>query len=548
MAETLSELYRQSFEQNAALPAFSDYGKEPITYAQAAEKVAKMHESFSEAGLKKGDKIALAARNSTNWVLTYLSAITYGAVIVPILADFKPSEIQHIINHSDSVLLFASEEILEQLELTETEKLAAAYRIDTMEREYLNKKAALFMRAVSAVKNIFARKKPEKEPAHFFMRDIADSETAAIVYTSGTTGLSKGVVLSRRSLYINVRFAMENMPLKPGDNVLSFLPLAHSFGCAFEFLFPTAAGCHITYLDRLPSPTVLVEAFAKIKPRLILSVPLVLEKIYRNQIKKSIDGTPTGFLLNVPVVGKGIEAVIRKKIVNVFGGNFMEIVIGGASLSPEVDDFFKSIKFPFTIGYGMTECGPLVSYANWKDHKKGSVGKLINYLQARIDSPDPAKVPGEILLKGESVMKEYYKNPTATRDTIVDGWLKTGDLGTMDSEGNIALCGRSKNMILGPSGQNIYPEEIETKLSVMRYVSECVVVDRGGKITALVFPDMDGADKDGLDEAGLEKEIENIRKKLNTQLPAYSQVSAIKIHAQEFEKTPSKKIKRFLYS
>lgn len=548
MAETLSELYRQSFEQNAALPAFSDYGKEPITYAEAAEKVAKMHESFSEAGLKKGDKIALAARNSTNWVLTYLSAITYGAVVVPILADFKPSEIQHIINHSDSVLLFASEEILEQLELTETPKLAAAYRIDTMEREYLNKKAALFMKAVSAVKNIFARKKPEKEPKHFFMRDIADGETAAIVYTSGTTGLSKGVVLSRRSLYINVRFAMENMPLKPGDNVLSFLPLAHSFGCAFEFLFPTAAGCHITYLDRLPSPTILVEAFAKIKPRLILSVPLVLEKIYRNQIKKSIDGTPTGFLLSVPVVGKGIEAVIRKKIVNVFGGNFMEIVIGGASLSPEVDDFFKSIKFPFTIGYGMTECGPLVSYANWKTHKKGTVGKLINYLQARIDSPDPAKVPGEILLKGESVMKEYYKNPTATRDTIVDGWLKTGDLGTMDSEGNIALCGRSKNMILGPSGQNIYPEEIEIKLSAMRYVSECVVVDRGGKITALIFPDMDAADKDGLDEAGLEKEMENIRKKLNTQLPAYSQVSAVKIHAQEFEKTPSKKIKRFLYS
>ncbi|HNZ28948.1 MAG TPA: AMP-binding protein [Candidatus Goldiibacteriota bacterium] len=548
MAETLSELYRNSFEQNAALPAFSDYGKEPITYAEAAEKVGKMHESFSEAGVKKGDEIALAARNSTNWVLTYLSAITYGAVIVPILADFKPTEVQHIINHSDSVLLFASEEILEELELEDAPKLAAAYRVDTMERVYLNKKAALFMKAVSAVKNIFQRKKPEKESAQFFSRDIPDSETAAIVYTSGTTGLSKGVVLSRRSLYINVRFAMENMPLKAGDTVLSFLPLAHSFGCAFEFLFPTAVGCHITYLDKLPSPTVLVEAFAKIKPRLILSVPLVLEKIYKNQIKKSIDGTATGFLMKVPVVGKGIEGVIRKKIINVFGGNFMEIVIGGASLNPEVDDFFKSIKFPFTIGYGMTECGPLVSYAGWKEHRKNSVGKLINYLEAKVDSDDPSKIPGEILLKGENVMDGYYKNPAATKAVFQDGWLKTGDLGTIDSDGFIYLNGRSKNMILGPSGQNIYPEEIEAKLLGMKYVSECVVVDRDGRITALVFPDLDAADKDGLDDAGLQQAMEDLRKKLNGELPAYSQVSAVKIHAQEFEKTPSKKIKRFLYS
>jgi long-chain acyl-CoA synthetase len=543
--EQLTGLLKKSFGKNWDMPAFSDYEGATLSYGDVAGRIAQIHGIFSVNNIKKGDKISIAGKNSTNWAVAYLSVVTYGAVVVPILPDFKHEEIRHIVNHSDSVLLFCSEDIFDGLDPNVLPEVRTVVSLDDLEIIYHREKSRL-MAIIEKVREFYEKKHGQPETKFrdtFSIKSMGNDELAAIVYTSGTTGFSKGVMLTHRSLTVNVLFAGENIPLKSGDSILSFLPLAHAFGCAFELLYPFTLGCHITFLGRTPSPRIILKAFSEIRPRLILSVPLVIEKIYREQIKKKFHTSIAGFLRKVPFVRYGVYAAVRKKLEDSFGGNFREMVIGGAALSGEVEEFLKAIKFPFTIGYGMTECGPLISFAPHKTHKKGTVGKIIHYLDVKIDSPDPYRTVGEILVKGKNVMLGYYKNESDTRAAIdADGWLHTGDLGIMDKKKNIMIRGRCKTMILGPSGQNIYPEEIESRLNNLKHVSESLVLERDGKVVALVFPDRGDAG-----EEELARIMESDRKKLNKSMPAYMAVSAIELFPKEFEKTPSKKIKRFLY-
>ncbi len=529
-------------------PALSDYESLTRTYGQIGESILRLHYIFEKNHVKKGDKIALVGKNSVNWGIVYLATVSYGAVIVPILADFKPDDIHHIVNHSDSVMLFASDFIRETLDEAQMPELDALVSLDTLKPAYVKK--ASYRQAFDQADEEFLKKWDGRvTPETFRLPEIQNDELAAIVYTSGTTGFSKGVMLPHNSISANVRYAQRNMPLKAGDRIVSFMPLAHSYGCAFEFLFPLTLGCHITFLGRTPSPKIILKAFQEIRPQLILSVPLVIEKIYRKQILPAVSSKSVKLLLKTPVISKTLERKICKKLVDAFGGNFHEIVVGGAAFNQEIELFLRRIGFPFTSGYGMTECGPLISYASWKENKPFSVGRVVDTLEIKIDSPNPQTVVGEIMVRGENVMTGYYKNPEATRETIdADGWLHTGDLGVIDADGFIFIKGRSKNMILGPSGQNIYPEEIEDKLNNLPFVAESLVIEKNGKLTALVYPDMEAADAAGLNEQQLQAKMEENRAKLNAMLPSYAAVSRIDLYPEEFEKTPTRKIKRYLYN
>jgi long-chain acyl-CoA synthetase len=546
MNRNLVGLIGESVRRHWTRPALGDWEGQGLTYGQVADEIVRLHEIFGVCRVAPGDKVALLGRNAASWAVVWLATVTYGAVIVPILPDFRPDDVHHIVNHSDAALLFVEDSLFSRLDPGRLREVGAVLSLGDYR--------PLHCRKDSLAKGLDAAGRAPRDrrllgPEHFRLDDVADERLAAIVYTSGTTGFSKGVMLPHRSLLANVAYAKEHMPLEPGDTIVSFLPLAHAFGCAFEFLFPFTSGCAITFLAQTPSPKVILDAFGSVRPRLILSVPLVIEKIYAKRIAPALEKETTRLLMRIPPVRRILERKIRERLVAVFGGRFREIVIGGAALNGDVEKFFRAIGFPFTCGYGMTECGPLISYSAWRDHKLGGVGKKVDTLEVRIDSADPQRVPGEILVRGVNVMAGYYKNPEATAAAIdADGWLHTGDLGVIDADGTIFIRGRSKTLILGSSGQNIYPEEIEARLNSLPFVAESLVLERNGKLFALVYPDLERVDQQRIGEQELVRRMEKNRLALNRSLPSYASIAKIDVYSEEFQKTPTKKIKRFLYS
>ena len=545
--ENLLEYFEDSVKLNWERKALSNYAGNTYLYKEVAEKIARYHILFEKAGIAKGDKIALIGKNSAEWALNFLATVSYGAVAVPILPDFKAKDIVNIVEHSDSKLLFISDFIWPNVKTENFKGVSAIFSLESL--QLIADFSGNHLQILDELDGAFKSQYPDGLNANVFkMAKVTNEKLALISYTSGTTGFSKGVMLSHNSLAANVRYARNNMPLQAGENTLSFLPLGHSYGLAFELLFPFSVGVHITFLTKTPSPQVIMKAFGEIKPNLILSVPLVIEKIFKNQIVPQINKPIMKVLLKIPGINNLIYKKIYAKLNLVFGGNFKELVIGGAPFSTKAETFFKRIGFPFAIGYGMTECGPLVSYASWTEFRPGAVGKPVDTLEVKIDSSDPINVIGEILLKGENIMEGYYKNEEATKDSFTeDGWLKTGDLGHLDKDGFIYIKGRNKNMLLGPSGQNIYPEELETILAGKLYVLESLVIMRKNKITALVYPNMDKAEKNKLSMDAVEKIIKDHRKEINKHVPAYMQIAEIEIRDKEFVKTPKQSIKRYLY-
>jgi long-chain acyl-CoA synthetase len=545
--ERLIGYIEQSIIQNWEIEALSNYREKEYSYKDIAEKILKFHILFSESGIREGDKIALVGRNSANWCITYLASVTYGSVIVPILPDFKPEDLINIINHSESRLLFVDDKIYESLELNRMQEIIGAVSLDDF--SMITSVSPALKESFAHLDEKFSKAYPELRKEDIKFSDISNDNLAVISYTSGTTGFSKGVMITHNSLACNVRFAQNHMPLKPGDPLVSFLPLAHTYGCAFEFLFPFTFGCHITILTKTPSPQILVQAFKEIKPRLILSVPLVIEKIFKKQLLPVINKPHMKILLAIPGINKLLHKKIREKLTDTFGGKFYEIVIGGAAFNADAEKFFKKIGFRFTVGYGMTECGPLISYASWNTTKLGASGRAVDTLEVTIDSPDPEKIVGEIILRGENVLTGYYKNDKATKEMIDNkGWMHTGDLGIIDKEGNIFIKGRSKSMILGPSGKNIYPEEIESVINNKNYIMESVVISEDNKLIGLVFPDYEMMKRDNISEEQLASILDQTRKEVNERLPDFMSVSKYRIHPEEFVKTPKRSIKRFLYT
>jgi len=535
-----------SIKRNWEMEALSNYKESGYSYKDIAERIIRLHIAYREIGIKEGDKIALVAKNSANWCVIYLSVVTYGAVIVPVLPDFKPEDLVNIILHSDSRALFVDDKIWETLDHDRLSGMLCSvsaddYRIIACQNDEYK---TLYQRSFEH----FQERYPELKPEHIKFSDIENDKLAVISYTSGTTGFSKGVMIPHRSLAANTRYAQKNMPLKPGDPLVSFLPLAHTYGCAFEFLFPFTYGCHITILSKTPSPQVVVQAFKEIKPRLILSVPLVIEKIYKKQLLPVIDKPLIHLLLRIPLINIIIKRKIRNTLNASFGGNFKEVVIGGAAFNADAEKFFKKIGFHFSVGYGMTECGPLISYSWWNVNPLGSSGRAVDTLEVAIDSEDPQKIVGEIILRGDNLMLGYYKNEEATREVIdSEGWFHTGDLGLIDKKGNIFIKGRCKNMLLGPSGKNIYPEEIESIINNYSYVAESVVISEDNKLVALICPDMEQVSKDHLNDDQLAEALDVIRKEVNHRLPDFMGVTKFRIHPEEFVKTPKRSIKRYLY-
>lgn len=551
MQENIVEIYEKSFRDNWELPALTDYTEgKTTTYGQFARDIAQIHLFFKLAGVKKGDKIALIGRNTPYWVTVFIGTITYGAVIVPILQDFNPRDAQHIINHSDSVLLFAANRIWEQMDLENMPSVRAVISGDN--RALL---AQQEQETIAALLEQLPAEFEKEYPKGFTAEDIKyerpdNASLAVINYTSGTTGFSKGVMLSYNNLTGNTVFGMRSKLHFPGSRCLSFLPLAHAYGCAFDMLTPLATGSHITLLGKIPSPKIIVDAMSKVKPDLVICVPLVLEKIYRKMIQPMLSKNMIRWALMVPFLDNKIYAQIRKKLIEAFGGNFSQIIIGGAPFNKEVEDFLRRIEFPFTVGYGMTECAPLISYTYWTDFVPYSAGRVLSgFMEAKITSEDPENIPGEICVKGEHVMQGYYKNPEATAAVLdEEGWLHTGDMGTISRDGTISIRGRYKTMILSSNGQNIYPEEIEAKLNNMTLVMESLVVERDSKLIAIVYPDFEMMDRLGFTSEQLPDEMEKVRKELNKIVAPYEQISKIQLIANEFEKTPKKSIKRYLYT
>ena len=545
--ERLIGYIEQSIRQNWEIEALSNYKEKGYSYKEIAEKILKLHILFKGSGINEGDKIALVGRNSANWCVTYLAVVTYGAVIVPVLPDFKPEDITNIINHSDSRLLFVDDKINETLDITRTPLITGVLSLDDF--RLIKSTDAVLKEVFSSLDQEYSKAFPQLKQEDITFSDISNDKLAVISYTSGTTGFSKGVMITHNSLAANVRYAQNNMPLKPGDPIVSFLPLAHTYGCAFEFLFPFTIGCHITILSKTPSPQIIIQAFKEIRPTLILSVPLVIEKIFKKQLIPVISKPHMKILLAIPGVNKLLHKKIREKLTDTFGGRFHEIVIGGAAFNADAEKFFKKIGFRFSVGYGMTECGPLISYASWDTNKLGASGRAVDTLEVTIDSPDPGNIVGEIILKGENVMTGYYKNEKATSEMIDEkGWMHTGDLGVIDKDGNIFIKGRSKTMILGPSGQNIYPEEIEAVINNKNYIVESVVISVNNKLIALIHPDYEMLKRDNVSDEQLIGYLDKTRKEVNERLPEFMAVSKFRIHPEEFAKTPKRSIKRFLYT
>jgi long-chain acyl-CoA synthetase len=537
----------KSIKANWDQNALTDYNGATLQYKDLARKIEKVHIIFELSGVKKGDKIALCGRNSSHWGVTFLATLTYGAVAVPILHEFKADNIHNIVNHSEAKLLFVGDQVWENLNeaampLLEGIMLMSDFSILISRTEKINY-------AREHLNELFGKKYPKNfRKEHVDYHKDTPEELAVINYTSGTTSYSKGVMLPYRALWSNTAFGFEVIPLTPGDKVISMLPMAHMYGLAFEFLYEMAAGCHVYFLTRTPSPKIIAQAFAEVKPRIIIAVPLIIEKIIKKNVLPKLEKLSMRLLLKVPVINDKIKQTVCKQVIQAFGGNFIEVIIGGAAFNQEVEQFLNRIGFPYTVGYGMTECAPIICYEDWKRFKPGSCGKAAPRMEVRIDSSDPTTIPGEILCKGPNVMLGYYKKEEATRETLdADGWLHTGDLALMDEAGNVTIKGRSKNLLLGASGQNIYPEEIEDKLNNLPYVAECIVVQQNEKLVGLVYPDFDDAFAHGLNNDDLERVMEENRVELNLNLPAYSQITKMKIYPEEFEKTPKRSIKRFLY-
>ena len=550
MEKSFIELVEQSIKKNWDLDALTDYKGVTLQYKDVARKIEKIHIILEESGVKPGDKIAVCGRNMSHWGVTFLSVVTYGAIIVPILHEFKADQVHNIVNHSEAKLLFVGDVVWEALDESAMPNLEGIMLMNDF--SILISRSEKLTYAREHLNELFGRKFPKnfrKEHINYY-KDSAD-ELLVLNYTSGTTSFSKGVMLPSRALWSNVEFGKEKLGkiLKPGDSVVSMLPMAHMYGLAFEFLYEFCSGCHVYFLTRMPSPKIILQAFAEVKPKIVIAVPLIIEKIIKKNVLPKLETPTMKFLLKVPLVSDKIKATVREQVMNAFGGNFYEVIVGGAAFNQEVEAFLRSINFPYTVGYGMTECAPIISYEDWDKFKAGSCGKAAPRMEVQILSRDPQNIPGEIVTRGDNVMLGYYKNQEATDEVIdADGWLHTGDLGVIDEEGNITIKGRSKNMLLGPSGQNIYPEEIEDKLNNLPYVNESIIIQAlDGKLAALIYPDFDDAFAHGLTEKGVEEAMEANRVALNATLPAYEQIARVKIYHEEFEKTPKKSIKRFLY-
>lgn len=547
LEQSFIALIEQSIKTNWYLNALTDYKGITLQYRDVARKIEKIHILLENAGIEKGDKIAICGRNSAHWTVTYLAVITYGAVVVPILHEFKADQVHNIVNHSEARLLFVGDQIWENLNeaamphwegiielkdfgvpVSRSEKLAYA-------RDHLNE--------------IFGHKFPCRFRPDDISYEKEKSEDLAIInYTSGTTGYSKGVMLPYRSILSNVLYCKEKIGLKAGDSVVSMLPLGHVFGMTFDFLYGFTAGAHLWFLTRMPSPKIIAESFAEIRPRVIACVPLIVEKIFKKNILPKVDNKLGKLLLHVPIISDKIKELIKQKAMEVFGGNFIEIIIGGAPFNAEVEAFLKMIDFPYTIAYGMTECGPIICHSHWTELKLASCGKVAARMEAKVLSPNPSAIAGELVCRGANLMLGYYKNEEATRQVIdTEGWLHTGDMATIDEDGNVFIKGRCKNLLLTSSGQNIYPEEIESKLNNMPYVSESLIILQQDKLVGLIYPDSDDAFAHGLSQSDLVRVMEENRLELNKQLPAFSQIARFKLYPEEFEKTAKKSIKRFLY-
>lgn len=547
---SFNALIQKSIIDHWTLNALTDYKGVTLQYHDVARKIEKLHILFENSGVQKGDKIALCGRNSAAWACAFLATLTYGAVAVPILHEFTAEQIHNIVNHSEAKLLFVGDVVATVIDEKEMPDLEGIVYIPdyslfvsrteklTYAREHLNE--------------MFGKKYPKYfRPEHVNYYIEQDPEELALInYTSGTTGFSKGVMIPYRAMWGNADFAQHELRgiMREGDHVLSILPMAHMYGMAFEFIYEFITGCHIFYLTRLPSPAIIAQAYAEIKPALIIAVPLVIEKIIKKRVYPKIQNNMMKLLLNMPVINTKIHEKIGQEVINAFGGNFHEVIIGGAAFNKDIENFLQKIGFPYTVGYGTTECAPIIAYANHETFVPGSCGRAAYHMEVKINSNDPQNVPGEIWARGTNVMLGYYKNPEATAEALdADGWYHTGDLGTMDAEGNIFIKGRLKNMLLGASGQNIYPEEIEDRLNAMPMVSESVVIQENNKLVGLVCPDLDEAESIGLTRPDIEEVMEQNRLQLNNELPAYSKLSAIRLHDEEFEKTPKKSIKRYLY-
>ena len=540
-------LLEESFKKNWDRPALTNYNQNTLYYKDLAQKIAELHLFFEALGIQQGDRIAVCAKNQVNWAVSYLAAMTYGAVVVPILHEFQPANLRHLVIHSESRILFVGDNIWANMQGLDLPGVEVVVKLTDFQVVY-----SLRDTAAAVMEGIEARMK-ERYPEGFSKEDIqyyvdSPEELALISYTSGTSGFSKGVMIPFRALTSNVQFAHEAEPqMDCNSRMVSMLPSAHMYGMIFEFLFEMTLGAQVFFLTRLPSPKVILEAMGTVKPDTIIAVPLVIEKIYKNMLLPFISKGRIKLMLNLPVIDKMVKNKFRDNLIQAFGGKFGEVIIGGAPFNREAEAFFKRINFPFTIGYGMTECAPIITYVHWDKTKLYSCGKAAPRMKIKIDSDDPKKIPGEVLVKGENVFLGYYKNEIATREAFVDGWFKTGDMGVIDGDGYLYLKGRSKSMILGPSGQNIYPEEIEGILNNLPYVLESLVIEDDFKLVGLIYPDFEQAEEDGLDREALMAKLEENRQTANLELDQYCKLASVEIVEQEFEKTPKRSIKRYLY-
>ena len=545
---SVNKIYQEAFKKNWDRPAISNYQGITLHYRDVARRIEKMHIMFEECGLQKGDKVALCSRNQANWAVAFLSTMTYGAVPVPLLHEFKSSNIHHLVNHSEAKILFVDDVIWEGLSETEMPDLHAIIQVNTFKLLYARDENIVAAR--EHLNELFGRKYPNAFTSNDinYYEDSAD-ELAIINYTSGTSGFSKGVMIPYRAVLSNIEFARTVLPgLDHTKSVVSMLPSAHMYGLMFELLYELSVGAHVHFLSRVPSPKIIMQALADVKPYIIIAVPLVIEKIYKTKVKPILEKEGIRVLMKLPVLKQVVMDKIRTELVNAFGGEFYEVIIGGAAFNKEVEAFFKKIRFPFTVGYGMTECAPIITYDDWSVEKLYSCGKAAPNMEIRIDSKDPVNVPGEIQVRGANVFLGYFKNEEATAEVLTeDGWFRTGDMGVLDSEGSLFIKGRTKCMILGPSGQNIYPEEVETVINSQPYVVDSLVVEDNGGLTALIYPDFAQGAKDGMKQEAFVKYMEDTLPELNKELPNYAKLKKIEVMSEDFERTPKKSIKRYLY-
>ena len=545
---SVNKIFEESFKKNWDRPAISNYHGETLHFKDVARRMEKLHIMFEECGLEKGHKVALCSRNQANWAVTFLAIMTYGAVPVPLLHEFKSANIHHLVNHSEAKILFVDDVIWEGLSESEMPDLHAIIQVNNFKILYAADQK--IVDAKSHLNELFGRKYPEAFESHMldYYEDSAD-ELAVINYTSGTSGFSKGVMIPYRAIFSNIEFGRKVLPqLGNTSRVVFMLPCAHMYGLMFEVLYELSVGCHVHFLSRLPSPKIIMQALSEVKPNIVIAVPLVIEKIYKSKVQPVLEKEGIKFLMKVPGLNQVVLNKVKTELINAFGGEFYEVIIGGAAFNKEVESFFKKMGFPFTVGYGMTECSPIISYDDWKEEKLYSCGKAAPNMEIRIDSDNPAVIPGEIQVKGANVFLGYYRNEEATSEAFTaDGWFRTGDMGILDEDGSLFIKGRTKCMILGPSGQNIYPEEVETVLNSQPYVVDSLVVEDNGGLTALIYPDFAAGARDGMNQDQFVKFVEGTLPELNKELPNYAKLKKIVVMSEDFERTPKKSIKRYLY-